>query len=197
MEDQSFMKKIKKTEKSTLVQPKMRYRARTDLERIFEVVNNHHYGNTDKSVLNENLSRLDPIIMKKKQMQELKNAELLDDDFYGEFIKKNPVQNISIDTKSKFRPDNSHAKMLMKELYNKTHFKAASTFSLFGNPKNKHKFFNSNSSFKHDKYDKVDKHNDNSKYKQENSDNTFSDDDSFVGNGNESNIKVNIQLKLI
>lgn len=127
------------------IQPKMRYKARTDLERIFDVVNQNSYGAMNKNILNKNLMNLDPDIKRKKGLQMIKNMSSSELAKLGLNINKEKEHELlnlkakDIDfflkkqSTAKKHVDNSQAKLLMKELYNKTHFKAASTLSLFGN----------------------------------------------------------------
>jgi len=130
-------KEIEKN-KNLLVQPKMRFKARTDLERIFDVISQNSFGKMSKNVLNNNLKKLDPDILRKQELLIRRLQENIDPDFNKLGIKlekkkklklMEPRQNI-IQPKLN-HVDNTSATMLMKELYNKTHFKAASSFSLF------------------------------------------------------------------
>ena len=122
----------------------MRFKARTDLERIYDAIHKNNVNTIDRSILNSNLSNLDPDIKRKQTLDE-KNKIIYNFEKYG--LDRSLIENMKKEENEskvktlKYKPDNSKAKMLMKELYYKTHFKAASSFSLFGN-KTKHKVTN-------------------------------------------------------
>ena len=108
-----------------LVQPAMRYKARTDLERLYDTINagKNSYGNINKNFLTKNLLNLDPDLKKKYQLEQLKKAEEFDDDL------NQPIIQVKLE---KGHVDNSFAKLFMKDLHTKTHFKGASVFALRG-----------------------------------------------------------------
>ena len=149
------MERLKKEqEKQKLYQPKMRFRARTDLERIFDVLNSNAFGKLNKNVLNQNLHALDPDIQRKieQSLERHKGVVDAENNIYGIKLdnrSKNLLKEakaLLIKTKKKkVKADNTGAMKLRKELYEKTHFKAATSFSIF-NPNDKdHNHNHSNS----------------------------------------------------
>ena len=118
----------------SIIQPKMRFKARTDLERIFDIINKNSFGKMNKNVLDTNLKNLDPDIERKKVQKKLKEEGNIDADNnkLGVKLEKKKLKNnpnvIQVRNRMKTRyVDNTGAKLLMKDLYNKTHLKAASS----------------------------------------------------------------------
>lgn len=136
-------------DKATIIQPTMRFRARTDLERIYETVNNYSYGRVDKDIVNKQLRSLDLNVSRRREEEmdpdrdypvDYTVSKRLKKKQEGETKKQQDIRE-RIDfkqkeSKSKIKRkfvDNSEAKQLMSELHNKTHFKAATGFVLFSN----------------------------------------------------------------
>lgn len=154
--------------KNQFVQPNMRYKARTDLERIFETINRYNYGTVDKEIVENQLRSLELINSKQVPLKtnnshdEATEEEIEFDDTKMEFshrgskwetdkdsnisnkykYKDKSAVSTKYDTNSKKRKiriakrkyvDNSCAKKVLGELHNKTHFKAATGFTLFNN----------------------------------------------------------------
>jgi len=129
-------------------QPQMRYKARTDLERIFDVVNKNSYGKMSKNVLKANLKKFEPDEQKKEDKDDdYEHTEA--DQNHPDTDRSKKDKDVKIDSKvlhtkqvmkkelKNKHVDNSSARMLMKELYYKTHFKAASQYIINGNPEAK------------------------------------------------------------
>ena len=173
--DSSFLKK----QKSQFLQPSMRFKPRTDLERIVDHYEKNSPGNIDKSILKRQLSKLElnkakgdkikkvkvyndsldpnlgeeeeeenPFFRKgstgkdKKQTISILNSankgffidKDLDKELYNDKLKdiyNNSPKLIIANDKSinkylkRKQVDNSRAKEILKELYQKTHFKGA------------------------------------------------------------------------
>ena len=148
----------KETENIVIVQPEMRFKPRTDLERIVETINTRNFGSVGPSLLNKHLKELRIGIVKKtsticdnslmvdsfeirrnKRKSLKEEAEVMKN---GECIDQKSLFNKSIEIKTnqlnKHRlytnrqKANSDAKYLMSDLHTKTHFKAASVFSVLG-----------------------------------------------------------------
>ena len=116
----------------------MRYKPRTDLERIFDAINKYSYGRSDKEIINKQLKNLalgEPEISELED--EIDTIEKPVNSDNGEEIKNNLMTDanlvqthLSKRVKRK-RVDNSDAKNLLKDYHNKTHFKATADISLF------------------------------------------------------------------
>ena len=148
---------MNKTERGTsdkkFNQPTMRFKPRTDLERIYDTMNSVSYGSVNKDTVNKQLKNLyliergkehrmissheeDEISEKliyQKKTDNLENFNINNSNV--KFI-QNP-ENVNINkkefvnkpSKRKF-VDNSEARLLRKELYFKTHFKATTDMSI-------------------------------------------------------------------
>ena len=153
-------------------QPSMRFKPRTDFERIYDTINSANYGSVIKNGLNKQLKTLhlneaedfdksfdDDIpdyklatVKKTNNIKELKYVENMN--VYntsentrtqsnlqkGEAEHSRNLINKNINSKKKFKRkyvDNSEARNLRKDLYNKTHFKATTEMSFFKSKKKK------------------------------------------------------------
>lgn len=141
-------------EKPVFVQPKMRFKPRTDLERIIETVNTQSYGRIGKSILYKQLKDLElnivkkthinqenmelhELIKEKKKKKVKKIEEEEEEEEYNELNIPQITQEMTeTNNKNKLlnkrKKVNSDAKTMMSDLHLKTHFKAASVFSLQG-----------------------------------------------------------------
>lgn len=119
----------------------MRFKARTDLERIFDVINKYNYGSANKKIISNQLKNLE---LNGPQKQSIINGEDILLGVYNRAMEissnKKDIDrfdssdqiNTSFTAKRAKRKmvDNSGAKNLMKDLYFKTHFKAASVYTV-------------------------------------------------------------------
>ena len=126
-------------DKRSIVQPYMRYKPRTDLERIYESINKNSFGRVNKNVVEKQLRGLDLNYAKKKEEEDF-NPE---DDLLELAMKKKvdsysngfAEDNIQKESKEKINNEekrlklNLGAKNLMSDLHNKTHFKGASVLA--------------------------------------------------------------------
>lgn len=62
----------------SIEQPIMRYKPRTDLERIYYSINEYSYGKISKDIIDEQLSKLNLNILKKKDEEDHMDNTLLD-----------------------------------------------------------------------------------------------------------------------
>jgi hypothetical protein len=144
--DCSFNSKKKNDQLVTYMQPKMRFKPRTDLERIYEAINDYSYGRVSKNPVTRQLKLLNLNYMKifKNQSEEDEKGDqapqkdknqadlgAADDDDNNNNYGSNYNEELDFTSKDKLgvrkrRIDNSGAKALMKEYHIKTHFKAAS-----------------------------------------------------------------------
>ena len=143
--------------KSNISQPEMRFRARTDLERIYNVLSNYRpsqAGKKSKKIIENQLNNL----VKAKIIQNDSTGNKLNDNENNvksieeileeiNHISKNEKNNKFNKNKNvKKRVDNSNAKNLHSDLYNKTYFNAIEHYSIFKNscflPKRFNKTFN-------------------------------------------------------
>jgi hypothetical protein len=117
----------------------MRYKARTDLERIYDEISKYNYGNVNKNIIINQLKGLDLTGPHKFNRDDLLLSnlnEICNQDSSKKYEKTENTENVnttSFTTKRNKRKqvDNSGAKNLMKDLYFKTHFKAASLYTVF------------------------------------------------------------------
>jgi hypothetical protein len=120
-------------ESQQILQPHMRYKARSDLERIWEEVNKNSYGRANKEIINNQFKMLENNSVNTKK----KKNKIEEDNIAEEFMKENRHLNIKVidnDKKQKTREQikkemNVEAKNLMSELHVKTHFKAATSLA--------------------------------------------------------------------
>jgi hypothetical protein len=121
----------------------MRFKARTDLERIFDTINSYSFGRINRDIINKQLKSLDlnvpDITEENEEEEELEfGRPKRDRSEELEYIKNKIAQNFEKTEKTEVKKsrkrrhvDNSEAKNLMKEYHNKTHFKAATDITLF------------------------------------------------------------------
>jgi hypothetical protein len=133
-----------------LQQPVLRFKPRTDMERIFDEINKNAFRTVDKNIIDKQIKNIDKIILKnptEKFMEGIpdykeasKEEEEYDDfDYLGinsiidqkEEMKKLELERKNKLIKSRKKDLNSNAKNLMKELHNKTHFKGVSSLVNF------------------------------------------------------------------
>jgi hypothetical protein len=137
----------------------MRFKPRTDLERIVEAINTNSFGRVGTSILNQHLKEYELGTVKKssKRNEEIssnnsfdqrkiriktnkkENEEENDKDHLSQksFLenskeKRNRTASLKLRLLSKKNKANSIAKNVMSDLHRKTHFKATSVFSVFG-----------------------------------------------------------------
>jgi len=124
---------LKKVHK--FVQKEMRFKPRTDLERIFDTINDYSYGKINKEILNKQLKNLD---LKKPDISENSDHHLMpniSDDKSNTIAEITSSKLNSIKRYKRKLVDNSEAKNLLKDYHNKTHFKAATDVALFNRKK--------------------------------------------------------------
>ena len=133
--------------KSTIKQPEMRFKPRTDLERIFDEINKNSFRKLDKNIIEKQLKTLEMNHTKKfndendaDEIPDYKDAAKLDqplDDFdYLALDKETDESRGELERrmkslKSRKQELNSQAKNLMKEFHNKTHFKGVTSMMNF------------------------------------------------------------------
>lgn len=139
-------------QKSQFLQPSMRYKPRTDLERVFDTINKYSFGRVSKEIVDRQLKSLDLTTNKQQIVQEQEELDFDNCILEVSNCQKNKVKmqtdiEKQMETRDKIRAkrkefsmirrrkfvDNSSAKQVMSELHNKTHFKAATGFTLFNN----------------------------------------------------------------
>ena len=79
-------------EQIKLLQPTMRYKARTDLERIVDTVNHYSYGRASKWIINRQLKELDlnfAIKNESKRKNSIDSNEFQQFDFEHEILNEN------------------------------------------------------------------------------------------------------------
>lgn len=118
----------------------MRYRPRTDLERIFDTINQYSYGSVNKEIIKKQLKSLNlnvPDFSESEEEDEEAAFEKMKRDRSEQLedIKNKIAQKMEKNDQKKSKKrkfvDNSEARKLMKEYHNKTHFKGATDITLF------------------------------------------------------------------
>jgi hypothetical protein len=125
----------------TLIQPEMRYKPRTDLERIFDTINQNSFGKVSKLIIDKQLRNLDLNYSKKRKNTE-EDEEMEDDGTVniatvhaGQTQSANGADKhekgdiLNKTKKTKAVNINSEAKNMMSELHHKTHFKGAAVIA--------------------------------------------------------------------
>jgi hypothetical protein len=151
----------KKPQRASYLQPIMRYKPRTNLERLYDEVNKNSYGRIDKEVLEEHFRNYQGNKVQKAEeddqvvaysYKDNRSRDLRESEERGSLLRSSTIlanvenflkkekdlrETASGDDKSLYKTklfkrtvDNSIAKKFMKDLHVKTHFKAASVFSL-------------------------------------------------------------------
>lgn len=143
-----------KEESVKMKQPVLRFKPRTDLERIFEEINKNSFRKLDKNIIEKQIKTIDKVVHQHKPTTDendevpdykdaTKNEEDHDDfDYLGIKNKKDPFEEKrrlleekkNELTKSRKKDLNSNAKNLMKEFHNKTHFKGVTSLVNFNSP---------------------------------------------------------------
>lgn len=140
-------------------QPEMRFKPRTDLERIFDEINKNSFRKLDKNIIEKQLKTLEMNSTKKFTFENEQNNNLnqakdeipdynpafkMDDLFHDDLdylnIEKEKTEENKGDKEKKLKIEKSrkkelnlHAKNLMKEFHNKTHFKGVTSMVNFKN----------------------------------------------------------------
>jgi hypothetical protein len=133
--------------KYDITQPNMRFKPRTDLERIYDAVNSYSYGRVEREVVDRQLMKLDLNVSRHRD-DEIEFEEIPDYTISNykkkkiktESEKKQEVRQKILHDRREIKNkmhrkfvDNSDARQLMADLHHKTHFKGASGFTLFHN----------------------------------------------------------------
>ena len=127
-------------DKQVIIQPQMRYKPRTDLERIFEAINKNSFGRVNKNVIDKQLRGLDLNYAKKKgnmskddsQLIDYKTLQTLDKINKYDYSEDRDSDRVSKSSKNfdeKRKNMNVEAKNLMSDLHYKTHFKGATVIA--------------------------------------------------------------------
>ena len=135
----NFLSQIRDDEKidNKFKQPIMRFKPRTDLERIYDTINSVYYGSVKKDLVNKQIKNLQYI--KPVNDEVLSNEEEENDSALNKNIEKfkELMKKSNNNFKKRKLVNNSEARLFRKELYNKTHFKATTDFSIFKSILNK------------------------------------------------------------
>ena len=132
-------------------QPQMRFKPRTDLERIYDSVNLNYYGKIDQGVINRQLKQLDLNVPKASlscdindddNNKTLNNNKVGNADFPSHLIKDTKREGEHDVKKKKTskkvnkpkilyrRPLNRESKKIMNDFHYKTHFKALESLAI-------------------------------------------------------------------
>lgn len=122
-----------------IFQPDMRFKARTDLERIFDALNSRNsLNNEDKSILNKHLKTLGIGTVNKITPENINEIRLALNKSHSA-TQQNTLEtlseNKSVKKREKYVPinRNKEAKKIMKHLHLKTHFKASASLIVDNN----------------------------------------------------------------
>lgn len=140
-------KKRKRTHTVIYQQPRMRFKPRTEFERIVDTINDYNYGKVNNDLIKKQLKNMELALMKKKLLKEKRNelsdsqsdSDSSNDNANNANVKGNKHETSTERTShnqskqsfyknkgsSRILVDNSVAKKLMEEYHYKTHFKAA------------------------------------------------------------------------
>jgi hypothetical protein len=137
----------------TIKQPEMRYKPRTDLERIFDEINKNSFRKLDKNIIEQQFKNIEMNSTRKfnnnienelsnnhakDEIPDYKNAGKVDENFHDDFhhsgLEKEKTDENKTENEKKNKAKmsrkkelNSQAKNLMKEFHNKTHFKGVTS----------------------------------------------------------------------
>jgi len=142
--------KVEFKETSTkMKQPSMRFKPRTDMERVFDAINKNSFRKLDHKIITTQLKNMSEPKKKEAEINPdeipdykdaAKNEESEYDDFDYLGIKKETDNLSKIEMernlkliKSRKKELNAQAKFLMKEFHNKTHFKGVTSLVNFNN----------------------------------------------------------------
>jgi hypothetical protein len=139
----------------TILQPSMRFRHRSELERIADINNSYRYGRVDMKVIEKHLKSLGLNVSQKvensQHVNNLNNS-YSDDDDYMPFLSVNSAiekqrtleqekqkqirekiikERNEMKDRLKKKYQVNEAKNIMSDLHSKTHFKGSSNFALF------------------------------------------------------------------
>ncbi len=140
--DNNHQSNYNSDDEAAIVQPQMRFKARTDLERIYESINRNSYGSANKSVLDRQLQNLGLGVAeehKPKNNDEDENEDgfgnNLESGSYVETTQPNKINESEITDKrtrrKKITDINAEGRYIKKEDINyKTHFKGTSVISM-------------------------------------------------------------------
>ena len=132
----------KKKKEIIYEQPKMRFKPRTEFERIVDSINEYNYNKINSELIRKQLKNMDLHYVKKKILKEnqsnlsssLSETSSSYDDIRVKPETKNTSDNINTSKMNFYKSksvliDNSVAKQLMREYHYKTHFKAAAALA--------------------------------------------------------------------
>jgi hypothetical protein len=127
----------------------MRFKPRTDLERIADAVKEHHYGNVNEKIVKQQLKKLKLNTAKRKKKIDYdynkksnqKNNISIISDSSSENAEEEKKEDIALREKKLKKQeerkyykrviDNSKARDLIEGFHNKTHFKGAAIYAMF------------------------------------------------------------------
>jgi hypothetical protein len=135
-------------------QPSMRFKPRTDLERIADATNAYNFGRVDMKIIQKQLKELGLNVSTRHNIHDEDEQRSFDSDYnnYMPYLTVTSAiekqKNAEIERQKKIREkilkerqemknrlkrkyETSEAKQLMSDLHNKTHFKGATGFTLF------------------------------------------------------------------
>ncbi len=130
--------KLNKSNSNSLIQPKMRFKPRTDLERIVDQMNSISYNKNNSKIIKSQLKRLglkSTNVVNENQIEisENESSETSEDTFKVQRNKIERNNNSIIQKLSKFsgfkiKVISKEIKEIMKDYHKKTHFKGASQY---------------------------------------------------------------------
>ena len=143
----SYDNKDKKNNMNTsnkLYQPQMRFKPRTDLERIYQILSNYRpskVGKKSKKIIEKHLNNITKVGIDKNgnlSQNYIDDSEKIIEELLVNINndkekkkEKEVIENNSKKKNKRGRADNSKAKELHSDLYNKTYFNAVENYSIF------------------------------------------------------------------
>ena len=157
----------KKKNEPKLIQPSMRFTARSDLERVFDIIKNRENVYDEEKVIKRQIAKMGFIShvvdeddgseeeetennVENNQLQNIIDENLTEEERYKKELHNKIIQQrknminkrkFLLDVEQIKKIDNSKAKHLRGELYQKTHFKTMENISMFKTSTINHNIF--------------------------------------------------------
>ena len=157
----------KKKNEPKLIQPSMRFTARSDLERVFDIIKNRENVYDEEKVIKRQIAKMGFIShvvdeddgseeeetennLENNQLQNIIDENLTEEERYKKELHNKIIQQrknminkrkFLLDVEQIKKIDNSKAKHLRGELYQKTHFKTMENISMFKTSTINHNIF--------------------------------------------------------
>lgn len=160
-------KTIEHDNDNELLQPRMKFNHRSELERITEAINKYSYGKVDVDLINKQLTQIPVLKLKNKKNPNSYSRNSIISDENLNSIKMNTrskasLANETINSQAFKHYNNTLGKEVMPDLHLKTHFKSASMFLI--DNENETNLYGNKRQNDNNNYNIMKKSNSNSKY---------------------------------